>query len=125
MSQKWNVLDRIKTFAMMKEQLNIFSGEELRDIGIKKSFDNANDKFENWGEIAYDFLLQYIKRNYAFLTEDIRIASADIVPEPPSKRAWGAVILKAKKAGLIRKIGFRNVKNPKAHCTPATLWKKI
>jgi hypothetical protein len=109
----------------MKDQLNLFTGQQLRDIGIKKSFDSANDKYENWGEMAYDFLLHFLRTNQAFLTEDVRIASTDIVPDPPSKRAWGAVILKAKREGLVRRIGFRNVKNPKAHCTPAALWKKV
>ena len=110
----------------MENQTNLFTGQELRDRGIKQSEDNANDKHENWSQQAYDFLLIYIKFHHQFLAEDVRTDSNFLgVPEPPSKRAWGGIIVRAKKAGLIKSIGFRSVKNPKAHCTPATLWEVI
>jgi len=103
----------------MKEQLNLFEGNKLRDLGIEQSFENAGEK---WGSLAYSFLLQYIKKNDKFMAEDVRVASEGIVPEPPSKRAWGAIFVMAKKNKIIKSIGFSNVKNPKAHRTPATLW---
>ena len=43
----------------MKEQLNLFEGNKLRDLGIEQSFENAGEK---WGSLAYSFLLQYIKK---------------------------------------------------------------
>lgn len=101
----------------MKEQ-----GEKLRDLGIKQSLENAEDKFENWGLLAYSFLLLYIKENDTFMAEDVRAASEGIIPDPPSKRAWGGIFVKAKKNKIIKSIGFSSVKNPKAHRTPATLW---
>tara|TARA_R110001606_G_scaffold72484_1_gene166966 strand:+ start:245 stop:574 length:330 start_codon:yes stop_codon:yes gene_type:complete len=106
----------------MKEQLNLFKGNELRDLGINKSFKNAEDKNKKWGSLAYSFLLQYIKENHTFMAEDVRVSSEGIVPEPPSKRAWGAIFVMAKKNKIIKSIGFANVRNPKAHRTPATLW---
>lgn len=106
----------------MEEQLNLFEGNRLRDIGINQYLENAEDKIEKWGEHAYHFLLGYVKTNETFMAEDVRVASEGIVPEPPSKRAWGAIFVMAKKNELIRSIGFGNVKNPKAHRTPATLW---
>lgn len=106
----------------MVEQLNIFEGNKLRDMGIDQSFENAEYKNVNWGDGAYSFLLEYIKTNDTFMAEDVRCASSGAVPEPPSKRAWGAIFVKAKKNKLINSIGFGNVKNPTAHRTPATLW---
>lgn len=106
----------------MEEQLNLFKGNYLRDKGIKQSFENAEDKNDKWGKYAYSFLLEYIKSNKRFMAEDVRVASKGVVPEPPSKRAWGAIFVSAKKNKLIKSIGFGNVKNPKAHRTPATLW---
>jgi len=106
----------------MKEQLNLFEGNKLRDLGIEQSFENAESKCGKWGSLAYSFLLQYIKENDKFMAEDVRAASEGIVPEPPSKRAWGAIFVMAKKNKIIKSIGFGNVKNPKAHRTPATLW---
>ena len=57
------------------------------------------------------------------MTEDIRLASEKKVPIPPSNRAWGGVVVRASKAGLITRAGFSNVKNAKAHSTPATVWR--
>ncbi len=108
-----------------KEQLNSLEGNRLRDLGIKQSFENAENNNEFWGECAYSFLLQYAKTNNTFMAEDVRVASKGVVPEPPSKRAWGAVFVRARKNNLIKSNGFSNVKNPKAHRTPATLWEVV
>ena len=108
----------------MDKTLTLFNGKELRDIGIKQSVDNANFSHEKWSDNAFEFLIKYIQSNEEFMTENVRIASEGIIPEPPSKRAWGGVIVRAVKLGLINRKGFRNVKNAKAHCTPATLWKR-
>jgi hypothetical protein len=56
------------------------------------------------------------------MTEDVREASKHQLSEPPSARAWGGIIVKAVKCGLIYRKGFRNVSNVKAHRTPASLW---
>jgi len=98
------------------------NGTELRDIGIKKALDNADNTHDKWSEKAFNFLKDYIKHNDTFMAEDVRIASVDEVPIPPSKRAWGGVVIRASKAGLIKRVGFSNVKNPQAHATPATVW---
>ncbi len=99
-----------------------FSGKELRDLGIIQATENANNKSEDWSYYAYKFLLEYVKLHKEFMAEDVRNASEGIVEIPPSNRAWGGVMVKAVKSGLIKRKGFKNVKNSKAHCTPATLW---
>lgn len=101
---------------------NIKKGNELRDLGINKSFTNANNQHKKWGSLAYSFLLKYIKENKKFMAEDVRLASYSEVPEPPSQRAWGHIFVTAKKNKMIKPVGFGFVKNPKAHRTPATLW---
>ena len=101
----------------------INNGAELRDKGIKKALDNANNTHNRWSEKAYDFLLKYIKYQYEFMTEDVRVASEKAIPKPPSNRAWGSVILRASRSGLINRVGFANVKNAKAHKTPASVWR--
>jgi len=109
----------------MQHQLDLFTGQELRDAGIKQSMETAEKHQENWTHFAYQFLLNYTKANKEFMAEDVRNASEGIVQSPPSKRAWGGIFVKAVKSGLIERIGFRNVKNANAHCTPASLWKTI
>lgn len=108
----------------MGKQLDIFEGMLLRDEGIQQAIDHADQVDEKWSETAYRFLLSFISTTTTeFMVEDIRIAAEKSgVPIPPSDRAWGGIIVRAAKAGLIRRVGYRAVANPKAHCTPATLW---
>ena len=98
-------------------------GSQLRDKGIKQAINNANDTHEKWSEKAYKFLTDYIRSHHEFMTEDVRVASEKKIPIPPSNRAWGGIILRASKAGLITRVGFSSVKNVKAHRTPATVWR--
>ena len=99
------------------------NGSQLRDKGIKKALDNANNTHDKWSDRAYKFLVNYIKSQYEFMTEDVRVASEKAIPKPPSNRAWGSVILRAVRSGLINRVGFANVKNAKAHKTPASVWR--
>ena len=101
----------------------INNGAQLRDKGIKQAIDNADDTHERWSEKAYKFLTNWIKTQYEFMTEDVRLASEKTVPIPPSNRAWGGVVVRASRAGLISRVGFSSVKNVKAHRTPATVWR--
>lgn len=111
-------------------QLDLFSQplesettkEQLRDAGIRQAVDHADMLHINWSENAFQYLKHYIRDNKVFMAEDVRESARGIIPEPPSKRAWGGVIVRAVKQGMITRIGFSNVKNIKAHCTPATLW---
>lgn len=99
-------------------------GELLRDSGIATAIENADDKIENWSEMAYACLLSYPGKE--FLTEDVRRWSHENgLPIPPSARAWGAVIVRAKREGVIKFLGYRSVTNPKAHMTPASYWRKL
>lgn len=118
------ILDFFKNLfkSSKKEEIIEPTGQELRDLGIQQSIDSANSKIENWSEIAYNYLLEYVKDHSEFMIEDLRNSSVGIVPIPPSNRAWGGV---AVKSGIIERKDFRNVKNPKAHYTPATLWKVL
>ena len=101
----------------------INNGAELRDKGIKQAISNANDTHDKWSDKAYKFLTGYIKSQHEFMTEDLRMASEKEIPKPPSNRAWGGIILRAVRAGLITRDRFSNVKNVKAHKTPATVWR--
>jgi hypothetical protein len=103
-------------------QLDIFTSQILRDKGIQQAINHADQVKPLWSEQAYNCLLNYIRYNDEFMTEDVREASKHQLSEPPSARAWGGIIVKAVKCGLIYRKGFKNVSNVKAHCTPATLW---
>ena len=58
-----------------------------------------------------------------FLCEEVRLyAEANGLPQAPSNRAWGGIILNAKKIGWIKHLGYSQVKNPRAHMANASLW---
>ena len=96
-----------------------------RDKGIQTSLDNADYQVKNWSSIAYGFLLNYTKSHKVFMIEDVRNASINLVPLPPSNRAWGGIAVKAVKNNIIKRKGFSNVKNVRAHKTPATVWEVV
>lgn len=109
---------------MSQLELN-FSGEQLRDEGIKSATINANQVIDKWSERAYATLLKILPSDINFMTEDIRAWSLNVgLPEPPSLRAWGGLILRASKNGLIEKIGHGKVSNAKAHHCFAAIWRK-
>lgn len=107
------------------ETNNQQSGEQLRDQGINRAIEHAEQKTPIWADQAYKFLIEYAKENIEFLAEDVRAAAGPFVPVPPSKRSWGGIFVRAAAAGYIKSIGYKAVNNPKAHKTPATLWQTV
>jgi hypothetical protein len=102
-----------------------FTGEELRDGGIKLAADHADAMEPNWSEEAFKALKSFILgRRDEFMAEDVRkYARAIGVKEPANLRAWGAIFVRAsKKEKIIRQVGFAHVKNPNAHCANAAMW---
>ena len=103
-----------------------YDGKQLRDKGIHQAEQHANEVHESWSDKAYNYLKWVLPQiDGEFMTEDIRLMSENLIPEPPSKRAWGAIMVRAVKDKLIRKVGFGQVKNPKAHRANASIWVKF
>ena len=101
-------------------------GDKLRDKGIQLSLFNAEMTHFDWKSNALKCLQEYIKLNPGekFQAEDVRqFAYKNGLPKPPSHRAWGGIMVGAKKSGIIRFVGYENVDNPKAHSTPASVWR--
>lgn len=109
---------------MNQYQLN-FEAEKARDIGIQRAVDHANKETPSWSDRAVELFLAYCQENKGanFMTEDVRwYAEALGLPEPPDKRAWGAIAVMAKRRGLIRSNGYAPQKAVNAHCAPKTVW---
>lgn len=118
----------------MSYQSTIFDairdGEALRDVGIQMAVDHADGVSPGWSQKAFNLFASWLKdkgRGRSFKTEDFRnhCELTDAITKPPSSRAYGSLAVRAAKAGLIKKVGFATVSNPKAHCTPVTLWEVI
>lgn len=99
----------------------------LTQAGIKQASESAERLNAGWNDQAFNYLKVFVnsrKENETFMCEDIREDSSTVVPEPPSKRAWGAVMRRAIAAGLIRRVGIVHVSNAKAHRANANLYVK-
>jgi len=97
---------------------------QLRDVGMRRAADHANRAHGEWGEQAYGALRRFLAmlRPDEFTTEDVREWS-DTIPEPPDRRAWGHVMMRAARAGEIRKVGYRAHRDPSRHKGVSTVWR--
>ena len=109
---------------MEQTMLDFTEASRRRDEGMKQAFDNAGKR---WAILAMRHLECYLRNHEGvFMTEDVRRYAEQIgMPSPPSNRAWGSVMLKAARMGMIKKVGLRATVNPKAHRANASLWIKV
>jgi len=101
------------------------TGAVLRDKGLKRAVQHAEEVHDGWQATALDWLYLYVKRHHRFSAEMVRMDAKGIVPDPPSLRAWGAVLLQGYRKGWIRQVGYVQVDNPKAHKANAALWERV
>lgn len=108
----------------MNAQTELFTGKQRRDAGIKKAEDHAGGAWNIMADAAFDWFIS--KRQTDFMTEDFRLIANHLfgLPNPPSLRAFGGVILRAARAGKIVRVGYGQVKNPKANSANASVWRK-
>ena len=91
--------------------------------GMEAAIAHAESVQEGWKEAAYYFILVF--PNKEFRNEEIRkFAYAKGLPQPPAERAWGGVIVRAARAGMIEKIGIEHSQNPEAHQAMVGKWRK-
>jgi hypothetical protein len=105
------------------KQTEIDFAKKATDEAIQRGVDHANAVHSNWSDQAFEFLKGYAEINPIFMVEDVRNASKGVVPSPPTDKAWGGVIRKAAFNGIVFRAGYREVKNVRAHRTPASVWK--
>ena len=92
-----------------------------RDEGIQNSVEHADRVEMFWSESAYGHLMDYCRLQQAFLTEEAReFAESRGLTPPPDSRAWGAVIRRAAKNGLIQRVGYKPAKS--SNLSPKCLW---
>lgn len=103
-------------------------GRVLKEKGMQKAVTSADKDTPKWSVYAYKLLLEFLDQHHGeFMTEDVRSYAAmkEDFPLPPSARAWGSIIVKARNNKLVQCIGTKNVKNIKAHSAFAAVWIKI
>lgn len=96
---------------------------ERAELGMQRTLDLAERETPGWGAIASEFLRQYAKDNGRFTGWMLVRSAADRIPQPPNPKAWGSVIQRAARAGIIRKVGF--VPDVHRHNNPIPVWEVV
>lgn len=107
----------------MSQQLAL----SLRDDGMDRAAAHADAVHGGWSNFAYDILLRYAEKHEVFMAEDVREFArvVDGFEDPPDGRAWGSVVMRAAKAGIIKRIGYAPMKSPNCHANPKSVWRSL
>jgi len=113
------------SFLDIKRPKLLSSGEALRDKGIQKAIQHAEEFYNDWQKKALDFLYLYAREHRRFSAEMVRLEAKGIVEEPPCLRAWGGIMMIGSKRRWIKQIGYTKVENPRAHKANAAYWESM
>lgn len=98
----------------------------LRDDGMNRAELNAELHNDGWSNAALEAVRGYARthKGVQFMAERVRewAHTWKMVPEEKNGRAWGAIMLRAAKLGIIRHVGYGLTENVNTHKTPASLW---
>jgi len=100
------------------------AAREARNVAMERVADRAN-RCDNWTARAYTMLgglcILCIISKRGTLGEDIRSKAYEHgLDRPPDERAWGPVFARAKRDGILRRVGFGKAKT--SHLSPKSLW---
>lgn len=111
---------------MKSGQLDITFARVARDQGMKQAEDHANEEKWGWSQDAYAMLLKYLEtHSEPFQTENVRdFADSMGLAFVSNPRAWGPVMTRAFKNGVIVRTGYAPTMNVNSHRTPASVWQK-
>lgn len=101
------------------------TASELRNSGMASAINHADHVDDDWSIRAYAVLKHFVAcRKSPFMCEEVRKYALNEIglPKPPSERAWGYLMIKAAKEGLIKHNGYDKTKSASAHRTPAAVW---
>lgn len=112
---------------MTQASLSFVTGADLRDAGMHAALSHAERVDDDWPAQAMWALREYIRRHPGaeFMTEAVRVYAYNRlnVPQPPHCRAWGSIIRKASREGLIRFVRLAPVKTASSHMANASVWR--
>src|SRR5690606_33079593 len=109
--------------------MNMQTARAERDAGMQLALDHAQAVRPEWADEAFNALRMYIAAHpgKTFMTEDVRSYAYSVlaVPCPPHERAWGSIIAKAARQGLIKRVGIAPVETVSSHMANASVWEAV
>jgi hypothetical protein len=104
---------------------DLLEGRRLAEQGAERAANHAERVSEGWRDKAFGYATEFIRSHNGrpFMTEQIRqFAYERGFERAPDERAWGAIMLKVARRGLVRRLGFARSSAKNVHGNPATLW---
>jgi hypothetical protein len=92
----------------------------LADAGMTAALDHADDVEHQWAATAFMWIAKYAREHATFVAEECIAAAVEWGLANPVPKAWGGVFQRARKAEIIKRIGFAPSKN--RHLSPTVLW---
>lgn len=98
-----------------------------RDKGIKRAVDHADAENPSWSDRALAFIHEYSLTHSAVVCESVRAyAESRGMPKPPTARAWGGPMVRARKLGWLQKTQERQVAaDPGVHMNELHVWRSL
>ncbi len=115
---------------MAQEQItidfNVSQAEAYKEDGMRRALLSAESKNPDWAAQALDMLRRFIaSHSDPFMVEDVRaFAYREGLPHPDRDQAWGAIVVRAAKMGIIVNVGVAVAKDPTRHRGYTALWQR-
>lgn len=93
--------------------------QRLAQEGIQRAVDAAEREHPGWAALAYEYVKLYAQQNQGkrFIGRDIVTASKKYgLIQPPNDKAFGKVIQRAARDGVIQRVGY--AQDPNRHLSP-------
>ena len=108
------------------KQLDLFTAIQNRDKGMRQAINHAGS---TWKENAMRYVDEFTKSpglyGKRFMMEEVASwAYSQGLQKPPHERSWGAVAVEAIKKGFIKRVGYGQVSNVRAHRANASIYVK-
>lgn len=87
---------------------SVSDGKKMAAVGMEKAWTAEG---EEWKGLAWEVLIELASTGQGFNADDIR----EKLGEPARANAMGALFSKAKRRGIIHVVGFRPMRNRRAH----------
>ena len=100
----------------------------LAIAGAETAAAHADRVHASWSDRAYSFFERWASaQSEPFMMEDVRMAAekSGSYVRPPDERAWGAILLRAKRAGRVAHAGYAPMKSPNCHGNPKSVWRWV
>ena len=110
----------------MNNPPDLHKARERGREGAKRAADHADRMIPRWSDVALAFVRVYVLKTRPddiFLTEEVRAAAKEWgLDDPTDGRAWGQVMRRAEREGVIKWVGYLPAAS--SNGSPKVAWRK-